>query len=741
MRLSPNLRHLVLTLSVIGTAIGTAKGGVLETPFTPFKDGYADPSSWIGNSRTLVVRAGATKAWISHALADGAGDGLVKARLAIYVKDVVRDGNLKVSLATGLNYLESQTRFDYLKAKPDTIASVAIGAAANAETIISIPLGEAFLKSVREGSFAGLVLEGTGGLDAEIGALEGSHGAILYLGYTSSTGTGTAPVESVAAALAAKYADQLRGSTGSKGDAGSTGLKGDKGDKGDTGPAGVKGDQGTSGIPGDQSLVFNLLQDRGYRAYYPFDKLFKDSTLDLSGNGNTLKFSDNVLKVKVADGDSALQLVGTGYAVAKNTLSLNPYREITLSAKVSLSTEVPALDTQIVIRKPNQYELAVIKNKLKMRIHAVGSDTAWIGDGDVPSGAWATIQATYDGKSLRGFVNGKLTFFQPYSYGPLALDSTDLYVGGPVAGSNGLKGMLDQVKVLSYAIASPDSLALVPGRATMLQLSADSVTGLATRLGAKANLAGAAFTGNVSVTGAGPAGTGALEVVSNGMVLRGNPGGGPSPQIKLMKVGTTDFFGSLMADDNTSTVRLLNSSDQGVTVTSAGKVGIGTYAPAEMLEVAGKIKATNMLDVASLHAWLANAADFAAPVVNASQINLKYTTIKQNSDATVFAPQADGSITILKAGVVNMHAGYDVVSRSTGAVYATIVAYVNTSAIANSLVHSINATTPYWQECEVSAVWKVSAGDAIVFKAIPDPIGLIDNGIWSTMSLTWTGVP
>ncbi|HLP42574.1 MAG TPA: LamG domain-containing protein, partial [Fibrobacteria bacterium] len=261
-----------------------------------------------------------------------------------------------------------------------------------------------------------------------------------------------------------------------------------------------KGDRGDPGASADQAPIFKLLVDRGARARYAFDAFSASTprtTPDSSGNSNGLTLStDGVNRIENQPGDSAIQFLGNGHGTAADAASLNPYREISLAARVRLSTEAPS-DTQTLISKPNQYELAVIGGTLRARFKTVLSDWVWIGAGSVPGGQWVDVRATYDGKALRTFVNGKQTYYAPSAAGPLVSGDDPLYVGARRANVHGFKGFLDNVEILAYAVQSQDSLAMLPGKATRGQLSLDSIPGLQAALDAKANLNGAVFTGRI----------------------------------------------------------------------------------------------------------------------------------------------------------------------------------------------------------------------------------------------------
>ena len=501
-----------MSISAAKTAIvaitAALAGGAwaVETPFTAYKDGHASSSAYTGNARTMMVRAGDFKGWVAHALADGSGQGLQRARLQVYVKDVIHDGKLTAWLGSSLSTLENQTHLTDLQAK-DTVGSAALSASKHIQGMVDIPLNSVFLKSVADGTYMGLVLEGSGGLDAEIGALEGSHGAILYLDYKAGVEIPEKTwVDSVAKSLAENHGAALRGAGGPKGE---TGPAGPQGPQGPQCPNGIRGDKGD---PGDSPTLFNLVLDRGKRAYYTFDVFrgLPQTTPDSSGQGNTLTLATNGLtKVEKAPGDSAILFIG-GHASAANAQSLNPYKEITLSARVRQSVE-GATDSQTVISKPGQYELAIFNKRLRARFKTVLGGYEWTGDGKVDSG-WHSVQASYDGSAVRLSVDGAQTSFARRPEGPLSADTAALHVGARAVGAYGFRGMLDSVQVLSYSVGAQDSLALIPGRLTQSQLQADSVSGfdakvnsnVNSRFSAKANLSGAAFTGFVGFGTASP---------------------------------------------------------------------------------------------------------------------------------------------------------------------------------------------------------------------------------------------
>lgn len=565
-----------LRAALVGFLLGVPSARAVETPFTPYKDGCVTLSTWVGNSRTLQVRADESRAWVSHALPDGQERLPAGARLSVYVKDITRDGRIKVYLTTTLRSLEQQTRNLEYAAK-DSVGSTELRAQDHLESMVDIPLSEVFLNSLRDGTYTGLILEGADGLDAEVGALEGSHGAILYLDYSARTDS--VLVKSVAQELVRTHLADIKGRDGTNGLSGRDGV------------------DGKDGKPGDSTVVFRLLQDRNFRAFHAFDRFRNSSagriTPDSSGNGNDLTLSINGTNLRAnAPGDSVVEFLGNGYAVASNSLSLNPYREIMISAKVKLSTDAPP-DTQVLLSKGNQYELAVIGSRLMCRFKTVFGNWDWISGGAVPKGTWVTVGAGYDGQAVRTFVDGSQTSHLRFPNGPLAMETGSLYIGAANAsGDWGFKGIMDQVKITSYTVNVQDSLAVMPGRATMTQVVADSVAGLKGLLDAKANLSGARFIGKVETSDTLMLGGDAYKhffwshpTAGNNLVLEAN-----GDTEYRQKKGTNNGSGNITFLTGMGTgIGGTGVSTEKMRIGANGNVGIGTAAPIRKLHVNGEI--------------------------------------------------------------------------------------------------------------------------------------------------------
>ena len=168
------------------------------------------------------------------------------------------------------------------------------------------------------------------------------------------------------------------------------------------------------------------------------------------------------------------------------------------------------------------------------------------------------------------------------------------------------------------------------------------------------------------------------------------------------------------------------------TIYDNGNIGIGTTSPSEKLHVAGNIKADNMLSVEAFHGLLQNAADFTGST-STGNVNLEYTNVSQNSAPAVFSMAANGALTILKAGVIEVSAQYNVIYPSG---YSRMDIRINGSGKTTALAAGVNN----WQNVQGHLSWKVNAGDVLTITAQPSSINSMDNGGWSTLSVKWTGV-
>ena len=66
--------------------------------------------------------------------------------------------------------------------------------------------------------------------------------------------------------------------------------------------------------------------------------------------------------------------------------------------------------------------------------------------------AWTHLAATYDGRTLRMFVNGVLVGAEPMS-GALITSGNVLSIGGSVVWGGHFEGLIDEVRIYNRALA------------------------------------------------------------------------------------------------------------------------------------------------------------------------------------------------------------------------------------------------------------------------------------------------
>jgi N-acetylneuraminic acid mutarotase len=93
-----------------------------------------------------------------------------------------------------------------------------------------------------------------------------------------------------------------------------------------------------------------------------------------------------------------------------------------------------------------------------MRIALYAGGTWHYSSNQVPMNAWTHVAVTYDGATLRFYMNGVPDVVAPQPYGPLASDSP-LYIGrqGTVCNCNFFQGLIDEVRIW-YSVRTPGQI-------------------------------------------------------------------------------------------------------------------------------------------------------------------------------------------------------------------------------------------------------------------------------------------
>ena len=208
-------------------------------------------------------------------------------------------------------------------------------------------------------------------------------------------------------------------------------------------------------------------------AHYTFDTL---SVIDSSRN----HYDGKLNGAKAATGlfSRALQFDGVNDSVDAGTFDVNG-REITLSAWIK-ADDFDTHDARIISKAKGTAEqdhywmLSTIKKsgsiKPRFRLKTNGKTTTLIGKQDLPVGKWVHVAATYDGSSMRIYLDGKLMGSVKKSGFISTNSSVAVRMGDNPKGGRAFDGTIDDVRVYSRALSASElaNLDITP------QLSADA---------------------------------------------------------------------------------------------------------------------------------------------------------------------------------------------------------------------------------------------------------------------------
>lgn len=179
----PFLHSALLALS-IGLSAAPLKAADLATHLFPHKDGEADPNS--GGNRDSVLRVGnsGSVGWITYQTGGTSLSLATGSSLTLYLDTIYTAGTLKVfALDQAITLPETDVEIgdlDYDNLTP--VATIAL-TSADQEKIIRLNLNTL----LSGGTFHGLVLESSSGLDAEFGSKDCHAQPLIELRYAFAT--------------------------------------------------------------------------------------------------------------------------------------------------------------------------------------------------------------------------------------------------------------------------------------------------------------------------------------------------------------------------------------------------------------------------------------------------------------------------------------------------------------------------------------------------------------------------
>jgi hypothetical protein len=164
--------------------------------------------------------------------------------------------------------------------------------------------------------------------------------------------------------------------------------------------------------------------------------------------------SNSIAPAKLVNG---LDLNGSSaYITVPNNRWLHRTTALSISAWIKADNLPNSAKT--ILRKggsnPNNYQLAIYNGKVSLNLDT--SDNAGIvGTTTLATGVWYNIVATWDGTTVKLYINGNLDNSPGTTRtGTVGRDFQSVYVGGWPSGAatNDFDGVLDDVRIFNYAL-------------------------------------------------------------------------------------------------------------------------------------------------------------------------------------------------------------------------------------------------------------------------------------------------
>jgi hypothetical protein len=194
----------------------------------------------------------------------------------------------------------------------------------------------------------------------------------------------------------------------------------------------------------------------GLVAAYAFDEASGTTVADASGNNNNGTLGAGVTRTTQGRFGSALAFNGTGYVSVPHSASLALTTGMTLEAWVFPTGSPTSWATALMknVTGDAAYLLyAGSPNNAMVYVTPQGSASARVTNtAALPLNTWSHIAGTYDGTTLRFYVNGVQIGSRSVS-GTLVTSSGPLTIGGNTVWGEFFQGQIDQVRIYNRALS------------------------------------------------------------------------------------------------------------------------------------------------------------------------------------------------------------------------------------------------------------------------------------------------
>jgi PKD repeat protein len=208
----------------------------------------------------------------------------------------------------------------------------------------------------------------------------------------------------------------------------------------------------------DSSVV--IVGVGGLVAAYGFEEGIGGMTADSSGNGNN-GVLNSTFWTSAGKFGRALSFNGTSsFVTVNNSPSLNLSAGLTLEAWV-YPTATTAAWRPVIFKPYDSSQISYVLQGLTPTqtkvpsIYVLPSADNLFGPSPLPTNTWSHLAATYDGSSMRMYVNGTLVADKAQT-GTINLSAGALTIGGNALYSAYWLGLLDEVRIYNRALSAAE---------------------------------------------------------------------------------------------------------------------------------------------------------------------------------------------------------------------------------------------------------------------------------------------
>jgi fibronectin type 3 domain-containing protein len=189
-------------------------------------------------------------------------------------------------------------------------------------------------------------------------------------------------------------------------------------------------------------------------AAYGFEEGFGTTTVDLTGHGNNGTISNATWTTSGKYGNALVFNGSTALVTIADSASLHLSTGMTLEAWVN-PTAVNALWRDVMYKGNDAYYLEATSTNVGAPAAGGtvgGNDGVAYGSTALPINTWTHLAATYDGTTVRLYVNGTQVGSLAQS-GTIAISGIPVTIGGDATYGQYFQGMIDEVRIYNTALS------------------------------------------------------------------------------------------------------------------------------------------------------------------------------------------------------------------------------------------------------------------------------------------------